>query len=161
VDAPLPSLLQLLIATPLAVLCHELAHAGMALARTRGKVLVVVGYGPALSLSMGRLSLRLSPLAASGCCVHLGTRDRSDRAVIAAAGPIASLMVAVLGWRAGEALATGGHHFLGGFAVAIGLASAAIALLTALPVRYPAALAVSDDRDSDGMTVLRALRRGR
>jgi hypothetical protein len=158
VDAPLPSLLQLLLVTPIAVLCHELAHAGMALALTRGRVLVVVGYGPGLSLSLGRLSLRLSPLAASGCCVHLGTRERSDRAIIAAAGPIASLMLAVLGWRIGEALA-GDHHFAAGLFAALGVASAAITLLTALPVRYPAALAVSDDRDSDGMTVVRALRR--
>jgi hypothetical protein len=159
VDAPIPSLLQLLLVTPLAVLCHELAHAGMALALTRGKVLVVVGYGPGLSLSLGRLSLRLSPLAASGCCVHLGTRARSDRGLIAAAGPVASLLLAVLGWRVGQAIA-GDHRFLAGMCAAIGLASAAITLLTALPVRYPAALAVSDDRDSDGMTVVRSLRRG-
>src|SRR3954447_19266004 len=67
---PIMSLLTLLIAIPLAVLGHELAHAGMALATTRGKVLVVVGYGPGVSLNFGRLALRLSPLAASGCCVH-------------------------------------------------------------------------------------------
>jgi hypothetical protein len=160
VHAPLPSLLQLLIATPLAVLAHELAHAGMALALTRGRVLVVVGYGPGLSVSLGRLSLRLSPLAASGCCVHRGTRQRADRGVIAAAGPIASLMFAVLGWRVAQALA-GSHPFLAGLSAALGLASAAITLLTALPVRYPQALAVSADRDSDGMTVLRALKHRR
>jgi hypothetical protein len=158
VDAPLPSLLQLLLATPLAVLAHELAHAGMALALTRGRVLVVVGYGRGVSLTFGRLSLRLSPLAASGCCVHRGTRERADRGVIAAAGPIASLMLAVLGWRLGEAVAAD-HHFLAGLAMALGVASALITLLTALPVRYPAAVAVSDERESDGLTVLRALRR--
>jgi hypothetical protein len=158
VDAPLPGLAQLLLAAPLAVLLHELAHAGMALALTRGKVLVVVGYGPGLSLRLGRLSLRLSPLAASGCCVHRATRDRSDRAVIAAAGPVASLMLAVLGWRVAEAVA-GGHGFVAGMLAALGVVSAAITLLTAAPVRYPAALAVGDDRDSDGMTVLRSLRR--
>jgi hypothetical protein len=130
----------------------------MALALTRGRVLVVVGYGRGVSLTVGRLSLRLSPLAASGCCVHLGTRERSDRAVIAAAGPIASLMLAVLGWRLGEALAAG-HLFLAGLASALGVASALITLLTALPVRYPAALAVSEERESDGLTVVRALKR--
>ena len=157
-EAPLPSLLQLLIATPLAVLLHELAHAGMALALTRGRVLVVVGYGRGVSLTLGRLSLRVSPLAASGCCVHRGTRDRSDRAVIAAAGPIASLMLAVFGWRLGETLAAD-QLFLAGLFSALGVASAFITLLTALPVRYPAALAVSDERDSDGLTVVRALKR--
>jgi hypothetical protein len=158
VGAPLPSLLQLLLATPLAVLLHELAHAGMALALTRGRVLVVVGYGRGVSLTLGRLSLRLSPLAASGCCVHRGTRERADRAVIAAAGPVASLLFAVVGWRLGEAFATS-HPFLAGLAAALGLASALITLLTALPVRYPAALAVSDERESDGLTVVRALQR--
>jgi hypothetical protein len=158
VEAPLPSLLQLLIATPLAVLLHELAHAGMALTLTRGRVLVVVGYGRGVSLTLGRLSLRLSPLAASGCCVHRGTRERADRAVIAAAGPIASLMLAVVGWRLGETLAAD-QLFLAGFASALGVASAFITLLTALPVRYPATLAVSDERASDGLTVLRALKR--
>lgn len=160
VEVPLPSLLQLLIATPVAVLLHELAHAGMALALTRGKVLVVVGYGPAMKLQMGRLALHVSPLAASGCCVHRATRGSSDRAIIAAAGPVASLMFAVLGWRVSEALA-GGHLFLAGLAAALGAASLLVTLLTALPLRYPVALAIGADRDSDGLTVLRALRRGR
>ena len=157
-DAPLPSLLQLLLATPIAVLIHELAHAGMALSLTRGRVLVVVGYGPGIKLSLGRLALHVSPLAAGGCCVHRATRDSADRAIIAAAGPIASLLVAVLGWRTGQAI---GDGFLAGFCAALGAASAAIALLTGLPLRYPAAVAIGDDRASDGMTVLRALRRRR
>jgi hypothetical protein len=155
VEAPFPSLLQLLIATPIAVLFHELAHAGMALALTRGKVLVVVGYGPGMKLSLGRLALHVSPLAASGCCVHRATRDSTDRAIIAAAGPVASLLLAVLGWRLGEVVASG---FAAGLLTALGLASAVIALLTVLPMRYPEQLAIGDDRDSDGMTVLRALR---
>src|SRR3954453_2507411 len=81
VEAPLPSLLQLLIATPFAVLLHELAHAGMALALTRGKVLVVVGFGPAMKLHLGRLALHVSPLATSGCTVHRATRASGDRAI--------------------------------------------------------------------------------
>jgi hypothetical protein len=160
VDAPLPSLLQLLIATPIAVLFHELAHAGMALALTRGRVLVVVGYGPGMKMQLGRLALHVSPLAASGCCVHRATRDSSDRGIIAAAGPIASLMLAVLGWRVSEALA-GSHLFLAGLAAALGAAGLFVTLLTALPLRYPAAVAIGDDRDSDGMTVLKALKRRR
>lgn len=157
---PLPSLLQLLIAVPVAVLLHELAHAGMALALTRGKVLVVVGYGPGMTLHLGRLALHVSPLAASGCCVHRATRDSSDRGIIAAAGPVSSLLLAVVGWRTAEALA-GSHLFVAGLFAALGAAGGLITLLTALPVRYPAAIAVGDDRDSDGMTVLRSLSRGR
>ena len=157
-EAPLPSVLQLAIATPLAVLLHELAHAAMALALTRGRVLVVVGYGRGVSLTLGRLSLRLSPLAAGGCCVHRDTHARADHAIIAAAGPVSSLLFAVLGWRLGEALSAD-HIFLAGLASALGAASAFITLLTALPVRYPAALAVNDERDSDGLAVLRALKR--
>jgi len=157
VEAPLPSLLQLLIATPIAVLLHELAHAGMALALTRGKVLVVVGYGPGMKLHLGRLNLHLSPLAASGCTVHRATRESGDRAIIAAAGPIASLMLAVIGWRVSEAVA-GSHLFLAGLFAALGAASLLITALTAFPVRYPAAVAIGDDRDSDGLTVLRALK---
>ena len=159
-EAPLPSLLQLLIATPIAVLLHELGHAGMALALTRGRVLVVVGYGPGMKLQLGRLALHVSPLAASGCCVHRATRDSTDRAIIASAGPIVSLMLAVLGWRVSEALSAS-HLFLAGLAAALGAASLFVTLLTALPLRYPAALAVGDDRDSDGMTVLRAFKRRR
>jgi hypothetical protein len=159
-EAPLPSLLQLLIATPIAVLLHELAHAGMALALTRGKVLVVVGYGPGMKLHLGRLALHVSPLAASGCTVHRATQESTDRAIIAAAGPIASLLLGVVGWRASEALA-GSNLFLAGLFAALGAASIFITALTAVPVRYPATIAIGDDRDSDGLTVLRALRRKR
>ena len=154
----MPSLLQLLIATPVVVLLHELAHAGMALALTRGKVLVVVGYGPGMKLQLGRLALHVSPLAASGCCVHRATRESGDRAIIAAAGPVASLMLAVLGWRVSEALGDA-HPFLAGLAAAIGIAGLFTTLFTAIPMRYPAELAVGADRDSDGMVVLRSLKR--
>lgn len=156
-DAPLPSLLQLLLAAPVAVLLHELAHAGMALSLTRGRVLVVVGYGPGMKLTVGRLALYVSPLAAGGCCVHRATRESADRGIIAAAGPVASLLIAALGWRLGEVVA-GGHGFVAGLCTALGIASAAIALLTALPLRYPVGVAIGDDRDSDGMTVVRVLR---
>jgi hypothetical protein len=152
------SVLTLLIALPLAVLGHELAHAGMALATTRGKVLVVVGYGPGVSVTLGRLVMRLSPFAASGCCFHRATRESSDRALIAAAGPIASLLLAVLGWRTGQAIGAA-HVLLAGLCTSLGAVSGAIALLTALPVRYPSAVAVGDSRDSDGMTVVKTLRR--
>jgi hypothetical protein len=151
-------LLQLVIAAPVAILLHELAHGAMALALTRGKVLVVVGYGPGMKLHLGRLNLHVSPLAASGCTVHRPTRASGDRGIIAAAGPIASLLLAALGWRVSEALA-GSHLFAAGLFSALGAASLLITALTALPVRYPAALSVADGRDSDGMTVLRALRR--
>ena len=160
VEAPLPSLLQLVIATPIAVLLHELAHGAMALALTRGKVLVVVGYGPGMKLHLGRLALHVSPLAASGCTVHRATRESGDRGIIAAAGPIASLMLAVVGWRVAEALA-GSHLFLAGLFAALGAASLLITVVTAIPVRYPAAVSIGDGRDSDGLTVLTALRRTR
>jgi hypothetical protein len=158
VGVPLPSLLQLAIATPIVVLLHELAHGAMALALTRGKVLVVVGYGPGMKLHMGRLNLHVSPLAASGCTVHRATRESSDRGIIAAAGPIASLMMAAIGWRVSEALA-GSHLFLAGMFAALGAAGLFITVLTAMPVRYPAGLSIGDSRDSDGMTVLTALHR--
>ena len=151
------SLLTLLIALPLAVLGHELAHAGMALATTRGKVLVIVGYGPGVSMSLGRLALRLSPFAASGCCFHRATRASSDRALIAAAGPIASLLIAVLGWRTGQAIGDE-HVFLGGLCTSLGAVSGVMTLLTALPVRYPSSLAVGGSPDSDGLTVVKTLR---
>ena len=159
-EAPLPSLLQLLIATPVAVLLHELAHGAMALALTRGKVLVVVGYGPGMKLHLGRLNLHVSLLAASGCTVHRATRDSGDRGIIAAAGPIASLLLAALGWRLSESLSAS-HLFVAGLFAALGAASLFIAVLTALPVRYPAALSAGADRESDGLTVLNALKRSR
>src|SRR5829696_8098027 len=108
----------------------------MALALTRGKVLVVVGYGPGMKLNLGRLALHVSPLAASGCTVHRATRDSADCGIIAAAGPIASLMLAVVGWRASQALADS-QLFLAGLIAALAAASALITGLTALPFRYP------------------------
>jgi hypothetical protein len=160
VEAPLPSLLQLVIITPVAVLLHELAHGAMALALTRGKVLVVVGYGPGMKLHLGRLALHVSPLAASGCTVHRATRQSGDRGIIAAAGPVTSLLLTVVGWRVAEAL-VGRHVFVAGLFAALAAASLFITVLTAMPFRYPAALAVGDGRDSDGLTVVRALRRPR
>jgi membrane-associated protease RseP (regulator of RpoE activity) len=83
----------------IAMLAHELAHAAFALAVTRGEVLVNVGVGPGAVVRIGRLALRICavPLV-GGYCRHDAAERRGDTALIAAAGPVASLFLAAAAW---------------------------------------------------------------
>jgi hypothetical protein len=148
-------LLAMLIGAAIATLWHEAGHAALALVLTRARVRLVVGLGPTVHLPLGRLSLGLAPLPFGGYCEHEDTGRRGDRALIAAAGPVASTFLAALAWylSRGPAAASSALVLLFSW---VAVSSAFCALLTALPLRYPPGLGPGMG-DSDGLTVLRAL----
>ncbi len=93
----------ILLALPtFGILAHELGHAAVALRLTSGPVQVLVGRQSGLvRLSVGRLrvSIHLEPARGvgwSGLCVYKSSGVPNDELLITAAGPIASLLWAVL-----------------------------------------------------------------
>lgn len=139
-------LLYLLLVPVVAIVWHEAAHAAIALAFTRAPVTLQVGFGPSVATQLGRLRLQLAPILLGGYCSTSAWLRRGDSALVAAAGPISSAFLAAVAWRL--------RHY-GTFVGEVAVASAGMALLTAVPMRYPAVLAGGGD--SDGLTVLRAL----
>jgi hypothetical protein len=135
---------------------HEAAHALFALALTRGPVLIVVGSGAGPRLRVGRLAVRVSAFPKGGVCVHEPTRHRYDRALIAAAGPISSLLLAAIAWYS--------HRFAEPFTlfwftfVWAAVANVATALGCAWPRYTQPATGSGEPRPTDGMLVVRALR---
>jgi hypothetical protein len=149
----------ILWAIPL-VLLHELGHAAAGLVLTRGRVEVAVGdRADQLVLEAGRLELGLSWSFSPGgeCRIDSGElRAPKAEAWIAAAGPAASLVVAVVLLSASvsagvfdpgtplaaRVLVTGGGMALGQF------------FLSALPLRYGRGLGPGE---SDGRAIWRVL----
>jgi hypothetical protein len=136
------------------VMLHELGHAAAALLLTSGRVAVGVGGDrDELVLTAGRLELGLTPAVAPGgeCRVDDGTlRVPKAEAWVAAAGPVASLAIAV-----GLSSAALEH---GGIVLAAGAGVAWLqALLTALPLRYGAGVGPGE---SDGRAIWRILTGG-
>jgi hypothetical protein len=131
----IPFLLAMLAWTPVVVLLHELGHAAAALHATRGEVRVVVGSEGGMRVKLERLELRLWPIPVAlpvGMCEYEPatlSRPRAE-AWIALAGPMASLLWAVLLARLASA-ASGGVAAGGGGAAACGAAGAATATAAA------------------------------
>jgi hypothetical protein len=142
----------LLIAPTVAILWHEAAHAAFALAVTRGPVVLQVGFGPAAIVRAGRLTLRLGPILLGGYCAYQGWLRRGDRALVAAAGPISSAFLAALAWNLRH---TAPPPLIARCLGDIAVVSAGMALITAIPMRYPGGLARGGG--SDGLTVLKAV----
>jgi hypothetical protein len=137
-----------------AILWHEAAHAIFALAVSRERVHFQVGFGPARGFTIGRLTVRIGPILTGGFCAYDDVPRRGDRALVAAAGPVSSVLLAALAWNLRQA----GHPTDPSLALLLGqlaVASAGMALITAIPIRYPARLARGGE--SDGLVVLRAL----
>jgi hypothetical protein len=139
-------LLSLAWAPPL-ILLHELGHAFAALAVTDGEVKIRMRPGHALLLW--------------GECTYEPARLRSPRseALIAAAGPAVSLVVAVgLGWAALETTPLG--YPRGDFTTRVldvgALSATGQLLLTALPLRYGPGIGPVGG-ESDGRAVWRIL----
>jgi hypothetical protein len=94
---PVLAVVLLILVGPAGILIHELGHGLMALWLTDGPVQVLVGRQPGLlRIRLGRLGLHLHIEPArgvgwGGLCLFKNTGPR-DRVLIAAAGPIASLM---------------------------------------------------------------------
>jgi hypothetical protein len=136
------------------VILHELGHAMAALLLTSGRVAVGVGGNrDQLVLTAGRLDLALSPAIAPGgeCVVDDGRlRVPKAEAWVAAAGPVASLCLAIV-----LSLAALGD---GGLVLATGAWVAWLqTLLTGLPLRYGAGVGPGE---SDGRAVWRVLTGG-
>ena len=138
----------------IAVLWHEAAHAAFALATSRSPVLFQVGLGPGIGFTIGRVTVRIGPLPLGGFCIYDGDTGRADRALVAAAGPVSSAFLAALAWNLRHsvyAASPSGAFLLGQLAIV----SAGMALITAVPMRYPARLARGGE--SDGLVVLSAV----
>ena len=89
--------LAVLLAGPIVLLLHELGHALAALALTRGPVVVQTGRRAFVTPRLGRLTLALGPGGLqAGACWHLAPDSRPAEAAIAAAGPLASLLLAAV-----------------------------------------------------------------
>lgn len=124
----------LALIVPLGVLAHELGHASVALGLTEGSVNVLVGRQPGmvrLRFWRLRLSLHLEPAQGTGwrgVCVYKPTGQPRDLLLITAAGPIASLLWAIV---CAAALAGLGHElqWVGIAALAIGVVEGAIAFV--------------------------------
>lgn len=129
-----------LAALSVAILFHEAGHAAFALAVTRQPVTLQVGFGPAASIGLGRLELRLGPILFGGFCTCEDIRRRGDRALVAAAGPVASIFLAAAAWS-----------MRGQFTDEVIFPSVFMAVFTLVPMRYPGGV------DSDGLAILRAL----
>jgi hypothetical protein len=149
--------LAILLAGPVVVLLHELGHAIAALALTRGPVVVQTGRRAFLTLRLARLTLALGPGGLqAGACWHLAPQSRRAEAAIAAAGPLSSLLTAVL---------AGAGCLLLNPPRTAGLALAALAVLAALdaignlwPALHPARRTVTGaPQGSDGRIVARCL----
>jgi hypothetical protein len=147
----------ILLAGPVVLLVHELGHALAALALTRGPVVVQTGRRSFLTPRIGRLTLALGPGGLqAGACWHLAPDTPRAEAIIAAAGPLASLSTALL--AGGACLAFDPPR-------AAGLALPALAVLGALdaignlwPALHPARRTVTGaPQESDGRIVARCL----
>jgi hypothetical protein len=144
----LAGLLVLVYTTALAAtLLHELGHGVAALRAVTGHVIVRVGGDPAATLRLGRLGrlvVALGPLvAAGGDCLHRPPAGARDAARIAAGGPVASLLGAVVA-AAARAVLDGSPRLAAG---ALALACAVAFLTSAAPV-------VLGGRPTDGARLL-------
>jgi hypothetical protein len=104
----------------LATFAHELGHAAVGLARTKAFVRLQVGREPAwLRFRVGRLLVSLDPRPSTdgepaGYASVAGRLSAPERAVFAAAGPVAELLFAL-------AIAAVGHPLLSVFLAAVSL----------------------------------------
>jgi hypothetical protein len=99
-----------LVTMPLLTLVHELGHAGAALALRPGRrVWVIVGHRPHLArphptdwVVLGPLAIAFSLLPALGrneCVYDEPAASRTERALIAFAGPVATLCACLIAWN--------------------------------------------------------------
>jgi hypothetical protein len=90
-----------LLTMPCLALVHELGHAAAALALRPGAVVVAIGRPPhLLHLILGRMTILFDPWiglwGAQAECAHQRAETRKQDALIAAAGPAASLLACIV-----------------------------------------------------------------
>ncbi len=146
----LPWLAWFAVLMPAVVHLHELGHAAAALRLTRDSVVVQGCVRPVGALGMGRLHVAYGLPSLSGVCFHADAGRRRN-AVIAAAGPLVSLLTGLLAgwaWCAGH-----GGTGLAAFA----LASLLVGVVNLLPLQLGPARGMHAAAESDGAVILRAL----
>jgi Zn-dependent protease len=149
--------LAVLLAGPLVLLVHELGHAAAALALTRGPVVVQTGRRAWVTPQVGRLTLALGPGGLqAGACWHLAPRTPRAEAIIAASGPLASVVTCA---AAGTAcLALHPPRTAGLLLAALAILAAFDAVGNLLPILHPARRTVTGaPQESDGRIVARCL----
>ena len=91
------SLLVEFVLQPISTLVHELGHAAAAVRRGPGTATIMVGRGPWINITLGRVKVHFSPLPTRGvlirgvCHFDNPTLSWRARAAIALAGPAATL----------------------------------------------------------------------
>jgi putative intracellular protease/amidase len=150
----------LVVEPPLAVL-HELGHA-IAAATTRGMRTVVVrvgGAGPRRTFMFGGIRFELRPVMRPGShdavCVWNGPAGHLDRAIIAVAGPVASIAGGTAALLATEAVRPRSIVWYVICAIAIDAALTAAICLLPITLRDTNGVVLA----SDGAHILAALRR--
>jgi hypothetical protein len=149
--------LAVLLAGPVVLLLHELGHAVAALALTRGPVIVQTGRRSFVTLRRGRLTLALGPGGLqAGACWHLAPDTPRAEAIIAAAGPLASLVTCAV--AATTCLALDPPRTAGLALAAVAVLAALDAVRNLLPILHPARRTVTGaPQESDGRIVARCL----
>ena len=151
-----------LIVLPLMTLVHELSHALAVLALTGREVTIRLGHSEQqLKWRWNRLQLCIG--WATG---FIGTFRYADESVtpyrklaIHLAGPLASLLLALLGW--GITSLQGIPLWLARAGNTMAIAACIQFLATILPMRYPRWVPGYGGKSSDGWRALQALRKAR
>src|SRR4051794_3791393 len=123
----------MVLALVIALAFHELGHALFALLITKGPVRLVVGLGLAVPMRIGRLTVKFGAIPIGGFCVHEAAERRGDQAMIAAAGPVFSLLFGALAYYLHPRLMPGSHQFLGDLCGQLTFVSTFIALFSLAP----------------------------
>jgi hypothetical protein len=94
-----------LLTQPILALVHELGHGAAALALLPGRVTVAIGRTPPLvTCNAQRMTIAFHPVAPfwrnSATCAWDGTASPTQAALIASAGPAASLLTCIVAWSA-------------------------------------------------------------
>lgn len=157
---PFPVLLAILVCVgPFLTLAHELGHALAALLLLPGRVVVLVGHRePLAAFELGRLTVGFHPLTVPGrfdgmCAYDPSGERRSDTALIALAGPAASLVTGLFAWSLLGAVPGGLVHDVVAVVVATEIFSV-IVCLTPLTLTDSKGITLR----TDGASALAALR---
>jgi hypothetical protein len=146
-------LLLIFVTYPVVSLVHELGHAGAALALLPGRVAITVGgHQPLVACDLGRMALAIHPVALPwrfhATCAYEAPASRVESALIALAGPAASLLTAI---GLSNALARAGAGLLHDVLWTLTFCSLGAAIVNLVPFTFT-------NRPSDGALIVAALR---
>jgi len=148
----------IVLTAPLLSLLHELGHAAAALVLLPGRVIVRVGGSKPLVISeAGRLTVGLHPVMVpwrfDAVCAYEAPSSRLETALIALAGPAASLITGIVAVGAFVRVEPGFVHDLFGVMTAASFFTVVVCLL---PLRLTDSTGTR--LQTDGATVVAALR---